>query len=74
MNEYLQKTQENKIYMLFWNKTFVLEKPEEYKIVECIKNPTKYRYDCKMESGKEIKILMRWKNGNGVAFPSFQIS
>ena len=29
---------------------------------------------CKTVSGKKMKILLRWKNGNGIAFPAFQIS
>jgi hypothetical protein len=28
----------------------------------------------KTKSDRNIKILLRWKNGNGIAFPSFQIS
>ena len=24
--------------------------------------------------GYKLKILLRWKNGNGIAFPAFQIS
>jgi hypothetical protein len=30
-------------------------------------------YVATSESGSKIKILLRWKNGNGIAFPAFQI-
>lgn len=48
--------------------------PAHYTIVGCVKNPNKSRYECVSETGKKIKILLRWKNGNGIAFPAFQIS
>jgi len=31
-------------------------------------------YECKTESGYKLKVLLRWKNGNGIAYPAFQIS
>ena len=34
----------------------------------------KNRFICETKSGKKMYILLRWKNGNGVAFPAFQIS
>jgi len=30
-------------------------------------------YVATSKSGNKIKILLRWKNGNGIAFPAFQI-
>ena len=47
---------------------------DDYIITEIIKDPNKNRYIAKTKSGKHLKILLRWKNGNGIAFPSFQIS
>jgi hypothetical protein len=26
-----------------------------------------------MQSGKKMNVLLRWKNGNGIANPAFQI-
>jgi hypothetical protein len=73
---YLQNTQKNKIYMLYSKNKFILEKinVEEYTIINVSKNPLKYRYECISKTGKQINILLRWKNGNGIAFPAFQIS
>jgi len=48
--------------------------PADYNIVSCVKNPAKSRYECETQSGKKINVLLRWKNGNGIAFPAFQIS
>jgi hypothetical protein len=45
-----------------------------YQLVSCEKYPEKSYYLATSLSGKKIKILLRWKNGNGIAFPSFQIS
>ena len=45
-----------------------------FTIASCVKNPAKSRYDCVTQSGKKIRVLLRWKNGNGIAFPAFQIS
>jgi hypothetical protein len=68
--------QKDKSYMLYYKGTFILEKvnADDYVIVEAIKNPELCRFDCKSKSGKSIKVLLRWKNGNGIAFPAFQIS
>ena len=76
LSNYLHTTQKNKIYMLYSNKTFMLQKIniDDYTIDKVVKNPNKYRYECTNKNGKQINILLRWKNGNGIAFPAFQIS
>jgi len=83
LSEYLRESQEGKIYMLFQPAvaaaaapTIALQRvdPADYNIVSCVKNPAKSRYDCVTQSGKKIRVLLRWKNGNGIAFPAFQIS
>lgn len=76
LSNYLHTTQKNKIYMLYSNKTFVLQKIniDDYTIDRVVKNPNKYRYECTNKNGKQINVLLRWKNGNGIAFPAFQIS
>jgi len=74
LNDYLYKSQQNKIYMFYYNGKFYKEYPnmEDYKITSVISN--KYSYICTTLSNKKMKILLRWKNGNGIAFPAFQIS
>lgn len=84
LTDYLRESQEGKTYMLFQppaaNTTsppiITLQRvnPADYNIVSCIKNPEKSRYECVTQSGKKIHVLLRWKNGNGIAFPAFQIS
>ena len=87
LSEYLIKSQEEKWYMLFQPATLssggvggvptiTLQcvDPADYTIVSCKKNPRLSRYDCVTQSGKKMKVLLRWKNGNGIAFPAFQIS
>ena len=76
ISKYLYNTQINKIYMLYSNGTFILHKNniDDYYIDTVIKNANKSRYECISKTGKSINILLRWKNGNGIAFPAFQIS
>jgi len=76
LTEYLLETQRNKYYMLFKDNSFNLETVdlEQYMITEMKAEPDKNRYIAKTKTGRNIKILLRWKNGNGIAFPSFQIS
>ena len=76
LSNYLYNTQKNKIYMLYSNKKFILENVnmDNYKLVSVTKNPSKQRYECISENGKKVNILLRWKNGNCIAYPAFQIS
>jgi hypothetical protein len=83
LSEYLIKSQEEKWYMLFQPATVAggvptitlqCVDPADYTIVSCKKNPRLSRYDCVTQSGKKMEVLLRWKNGNGIAFPAFQIS
>ena len=85
LSDYLRESQDGKTYMLFQPATattataapvITLQRvnPADYTIVSCIKNPEKSRYECVTQSGKKINVLLRWKNGNGIAFPAFQIS
>ena len=59
--------------MLYSNNEFILQhvNMDDYKLESVIKD--KNRYICLSKSGKNINVLLRWKNGNGIAFPSFQI-
>lgn len=76
LTEYLLETQKNKYYMLYKENHIYLERInlDDYIISEVVKEPHKNRYIAKTKTGKKLKILLRWKNGNGIAFPSFQIS
>lgn len=76
LNQYLIQSQDKKIYLLFKNDEFYLQysNPEDYIIETYEKQPEKYRYIATTKSNKKVKILLRWKNGNGIAFPAFQIS
>jgi hypothetical protein len=76
LSKYLYDTQKNKVYMLYSNKKFILENVdmENYKLVSGTKNPSKQRYECISDNGKKVNVLLRWKNGNCIAYPAFQIS
>jgi len=83
LSDYLIKSQDKKLYMLFQPAavsggapTITLQSvdPADYTIASCKKNPELSRYDCITQSGKKMEVLLRWKNGNGIAFPAFQIS
>lgn len=76
LTEYLKETQENKIYMLYKHNKFHKQiiNIDDYELVRCEKYPDNFKYIAYSASGKQIDILLRWKNGNGIAFPAFQIS
>jgi hypothetical protein len=76
LSEYLQASQKGKIYMLYSDGQFTKQTVniDDYIIVRVVKNPQKFRYECTSMNGKKITVLLRWKNGNGIAFPAFQIS
>ena len=72
-NIWLEK-QKNKEYMLFKDGKLNYQKIDEdsYKIVSVEKKCP--NFICKTKNGKVLKVLFRWKNGHGIAFPAFQIS
>ena len=74
LSSYLLDSQKNKYYMLYKEGKINLEtiNPEDY-IIMGVKGDGS-RYLATTKSNKTLKILLRWKNGNGIAFPSFQIS
>ena len=76
LSEYLIKSQQNKHYMLYKKNKFYLETihTDDFMLVNYEKMPGLNSYRATSQSGKKINILLRWKNGNGIAFPSFQIS
>ena len=73
--EYLKNTQKDKVYMMYENNTFCFEKinMDDYEIVNYVKNAKTSSYIATTKPGNELHILLRWKNGNGIAFPAFQI-
>jgi hypothetical protein len=61
LTKYLLETQKGKVYMLYSKGRF-------------IKQEVNLRYECETKTGIKLNVLLRWKNGNGIAFPAFQIS
>ncbi len=76
LTNYLLETQKNKYYMLYKNGELHFQKInlDNYKIISCEKRPSAQSYIAETETGVKMKILLRWKNGNGIAYPAFQIS
>ena len=76
LSQYLLDTQDKKNYLLYKNGEFHIQttNKDDYIIVSCCKNAKKSRYEVTSKSNKKIKVLLRWKNGNGIAYPAFQIS
>lgn len=76
LTNYLFNSQNNKIYMLYKNGKMYLQSIdyENYHIVSYKKEPELQRYITTTKTGIILKILLRWKNGNGIAYPAFQIS
>jgi hypothetical protein len=74
LNAYLYQTQHRKIYLLFKDGTFHYDvmSSDELNIVSVHK--THNSCIAKTASGSQLAILLRWKNGNGIAYPALQIS
>lgn len=76
LSTYFQSSQQDKIYMLYSDGEFKKQEVnmEDYLIDKVYPNSYKYRFEVVCKSGKNLNILLRWKNGHGIAFPAFQIS
>ena len=74
LNTYLLESQKNKIYM-FWkdNKIFTEKLTQNDYQIKNIVEKTHNSFRVNTLSGKKMNILLRWKNGVGIAFPAFQI-
>jgi len=73
MSKYLNESQEDKIYMFYNDEKLIYENSKrKFEIIET--ENTNNSILCKLPNNQKIKILLRWKNGNGIAFPAFQIS
>lgn len=75
LTDYLLKTQKNKHYMLHSSGTFYLDTihSDNFIITDIEKKPDKNMYIAKTKGGDYLSILIRWKNGNGIALPALQI-
>ena len=75
LTHYLSSTQKNKVYMLYKDGKFYAEtiNTDDFEIVKIEKEPSRFRYVAHLINGKRLQILLRWKNGNGIAFPGLQI-
>ena len=76
LTNYLLETQKDKYYMLYTNNSIYLEtiNLKNYIITEAFQEPKKSSYILTTQNGSKLKVLLRWKNGNGIAYPAFQIS
>lgn len=76
LSTYFKETQKGKIYMIYKNGHFEKEhvNMDDFELVSCVKNPKLSRYEVKTKTNLTINILLRWKNGNGVAYPALQVS
>ena len=76
LNEYFIKSQKNKEYIMYNNDKFHYSKYDINKFIidKSIKVEKKAPYFiCKNKLDEQIKIMLRWKNGNGIAYPAFQV-
>jgi len=75
LSDYLINSQKNKVYMLINKGNFTYQKMNinNYNLDKNYCKKTKNSFIVKTNSGIKLNILLRWKNGNGIAFPAFQI-
>ena len=75
LSQCLVTKQKNKIYMMYKKGTIRLEEinSNEFIIDSYEKQPDKSRFIATTTTGRKLEILLRWKNGNGIAYPGFQI-
>lgn len=77
LTNYLINSQRDKIYMLWDPATekFHVEYANLNDYVILIMSRKSHNsFYCSTMTGKRLKVMMRWKNGNGIAYPAFQIS
>jgi len=74
LSNYLKETQQYKIYMLYY-KNKIYKETIDISNFEIVSYEKKNNYFLAItKTGIKLKILLRWKNGNLIAFPAFQIS
>lgn len=76
LSNYLLSKQKNKNYICYNDGIWYKDSIDEtiFTIQKDNVEITKNSYICITQSGVKLKILLRWKNGNGIAYPAFQIS
>lgn len=78
LQKYIIESQSNKIYTLYKNGTFIIEELDiSNYFIKSSELDSKYKnkYICQINNNtNQLNCLLRWKNGNGIAFPAFQIS
>lgn len=74
LSDYLINTQKNKYYMMYKNEQIHIDDVDLNNYILISYTKTYNSYIATSKNGKKIKILLRWKNGNGIAYPAFQIS
>jgi hypothetical protein len=75
LSNYLLESQSKKEYMCYKDSEFYYDKiPEDwYKILGVIKRENT-NFICNTKGGIKLEVKLRFKNGNGLQFPAFQIS
>lgn len=75
LTEYLIKSQDAKHYMMFKNGNIYYEtlSSQDLQIVSYTRQPSKYRFILTSISNCQYSMLLRWKRGNGISMPGFQI-
>lgn len=76
LSSYLNESQKGKNYLVYnpkKNEFFCITDNIDYTIEKIVKK-TYNSIIVELKDKKKIKILLRWKNGNGVCFPALQIS
>ena len=68
LSTYFIQTQD-KVYLMYKDGEFTHQHidPEEFVIETCKKEPKKHRFVVTTRTGRTLNILLRWKNGNGIA-------
>lgn len=75
LTQYLIKSQDSKHYMLFKNGNINYEtlSRQDLQIVSYTRQPSKYRFILTSISNCQYSMILRWKRGNGISIPGFQI-
>lgn len=73
LSDYLLNTQKDKCYMLYKDGSIYLENINQDNYIITHYTKDRNRFIATTKTGNKLKILLRWKNGNGIAFPAFQI-
>jgi hypothetical protein len=75
LTNYLCNSQKEKKYLLYKDGTFKMETHNQdmFSLINDSITKNHNSFFAKTKSGHSLKILLRWKNGEGIAFPAFQI-